>query len=72
VDERRRLVKAAPGLGRDLLNNIVSIVSPQTLLKWLSRDGKPSTGKVPYTRKPGRPRTADVRELIVPIFQETG
>ena len=73
ADERRRLVKAARGLGRDLLQSIVSIVSPQTLLKWLNREGKPSSGKAPSTRKPGRPRTPDdVRELIVRIATETG
>jgi putative transposase len=72
-EERRRLIKAARGLSREILRQIASIVSPATLLKWLNRDDTPKSNKTPSTRKPGRPRTPDqVRELIVRIATETG
>jgi len=70
--ERRQLVKAARGLG-DALRELVAIVQPSTLLRWLNADDAPRSNKKPSTRKPGRPRTPeDVRQLIVRIATETG
>lgn len=72
-DERRQLVKAARGLGKDILRQLASIVSPATLLKWLNQDDKPPSNRKPSTGKPGRPRTPDdVRELVIRIATETG
>jgi putative transposase len=71
--ERRQLVKAAQGLTKDTLRELVGIVSPCTILRWLSQDERPVSRQKRSSRKPGRPRTADdVRALIVRIAQETG
>src|SRR5262245_33128631 len=51
--ERRQLVKAARGLGK-ALKNLVTIVQPTTLARWLSADDSPKSKKKPSTRKPGR------------------
>src|SRR3954447_20508086 len=63
-DQRRRLAARAKGLGRKLLAQVATIVTPETLLRWHQRliaqkyDG---TGN----RGPGRPRTAVDVETIV-------
>jgi hypothetical protein len=64
-DQRRRLAAKAKGLGRKLLAEVATIVTPETLLRWHQRliaqkyDG---SGK----RCPGRPRTvAEIEELVV-------
>src|SRR3954453_14821529 len=69
-DQRRRLAVRAKGLGRKLLTEVATIVTPETLLRWHQRliaqkyDG---SGK----RGPGRPRTAaDVERLVVQMAQE--
>jgi putative transposase len=70
--ERRQLVKAARGLGNSI-RDLVAIVQPATLLRWLNADKKPKSMKVPSGRKPGRPRTReDIRALIIRIAEETG
>src|SRR5258707_15516257 len=70
--ERRLLVKAARGLGQ-AIKDLVAIVQPTTLLRWLNADDQPKSQKKPSTRKPGRPRMpGDVRALIVRIATETG
>ncbi len=54
-DQRRRLAAKAQGLGRKLLAEIVTVVTPQTLLAWHRKliaqkyDGSTQRG-------PGRPR----------------
>src|SRR5258708_2914701 len=71
-EERRQLVKAARGLGK-AVNDLVAIVQPATLLRWLNADDTPKSKTKPSTRKPGRPRTReDVRTLVVRIATETG
>ncbi len=69
-DQRRRLAAKAKGLGRRLLAEVATIVTPATLLAWHRRliaqkyDG---TGK----RGPGRPRTAgELEALVVRMAEE--
>jgi len=63
-DQRRRLAGKARGLGRKLLAEVATIVTPETLLAWHRRliaqkyDGS-------HQRRPGRPRTADKVEKLV-------
>ena len=63
-DQRRRLAARAKGLGRKLLADVATIVTPETLLAWHRRliaqkyDG---SGR----RKPGRPTTARTIETLV-------
>ena len=57
-DERRSLVDAALAMGRKLMETVVNIVKPTTILAWQRRLEK---AKWDYSqrrkRKPGRPRT---------------
>src|SRR5450755_1023264 len=63
-DQRRRLAAKAKGLGRKLLAEVATIVTPETLLAWHRKliakkyDGTAQRG-------PGRPRTAAVLEALV-------
>src|SRR5260370_19092895 len=69
-DQRRRLAGKAKGLGRKLLSEVATIVTPETLLMWhrkLIAQKYDGTGK----RGPGRPRTAgEVEALVVRMAQE--
>jgi hypothetical protein len=63
-DQRRRLAAKAKGLGRRLLAEVATIVTPETLLAWHRKliankyDGTAQRG-------PGRPRTAvDIEKLV--------
>jgi putative transposase len=70
-EERRELVKAAQGISKETLRELVSIVTPATFMQWMNADNKPKSNKKPSSRKPGRPRTAeDIRALIVRIATE--
>jgi putative transposase len=56
-DQRRRLAARAKGLGRKLLAQIATIVTPETLLRWhQQRIAQKYDGS--QKRGPGRPRTA--------------
>src|SRR4029450_5264996 len=63
-DQRRRLALRAKGLGRRVLAQGATIVTPETLLAWHRKlmarkyDGTASRG-------PGRPRTENEIELLV-------
>jgi len=63
-DQRRRLAAKAKGLGRKLLAEVATLVTPDTLLAWHRRliaqkyDGHDKRG-------PGRPRTAGEVETLV-------
>src|SRR3954453_23204479 len=63
-DQRRRLAARAKGLGRKLLTEVATIVTPETLLAWHRKliaqkyDGSSKRG-------PGRPRTVNERETLV-------
>lgn len=60
-DQRRRLAAKAKGLGRKLLSEVATIVTPETLLAWhrkLIAQEYDGSGK----RGPGRPHTANELE----------
>src|SRR3954464_5605911 len=64
-DQRRRLAARAKGLGRKVLADLATIVTPDTLLRWHQQriahkyDGRGH-------RRLGRPRTAaEVEDLVV-------
>jgi hypothetical protein len=63
-DQRRLLAARAKGLGRKLLSEVATIVTPETLLSWhrkLIAQKYDGSGK----RRAGRPRTADEIEILV-------
>src|SRR3982750_1160544 len=69
-DQRRRLAARAKGLGRKLLTEVASIVTPETLLAWHRKliaqkyDGSRQRG-------PGRPRTVgEIEALVVRLAEE--
>ena len=69
-DQRRRLAAKAQGLGRALLAQVATVVTPDTLLAWhrkliaLKYDGS-------RQRRPGRPRTiGEIEALVVRLAQE--
>src|SRR3954447_1862781 len=63
-DQRRRLAVRAKGLGRKLLADVATLVTPDTLLAWHRKlitrkyDGHEKRG-------PGRPRTGQHLEMLV-------
>jgi len=66
--QRRRLAAKAKGLGRKVLAEVATIVTPETLLAWHRKliankyDGSDKRG-------PGRPRTAgEIETLVVPAI----
>src|ERR1700687_6087786 len=69
-DQRRRLAAKAKGLGRKLLAEVATIVTPETLLAWhrkLIAQKYDGSGK----RGPGRYRTAgEIDDLVVRIAAE--
>ena len=69
-DQRRRLAVKAKGLGRKLLAELATIVTPETLLAWHRRliakkyDGSDRRG-------PGRPRRgAEIEALVIRMAEE--
>jgi putative transposase len=71
-DERRSLVESALAMGRKLMDSVVNIVKPATILAWQRRLEKQ---KWDYSerrkRKPGRPRTpGDIEALIGQLARE--
>src|ERR1700756_3177483 len=69
-DQRRRLAVRAKRLGRKLLTEVASLVTPDTLLAWHRKliakkyDGHDK-------RRPGRPRTQEqLEELVVRMAEE--
>jgi len=69
-EQRRRLAAKAKGLGRKVLEEVATIVTPDTLLAWHRRliaqkyDGSGH-------RQPGRPRKADeIEGLVVRMAEE--
>jgi putative transposase len=67
--EKSLLVKFAKPLGK-AMRDVVSIVQPETLLRWIRESKKIKPRKV-SGRKPGRPRTReDIRRLILRMAKE--
>ena len=69
-DQRRRLAVRAKGLGRKLLAEVATLVTPNTLLAWHRKliaqkyDGHEKRG-------PGRPRTdKELESLVIRIAEE--
>jgi transposase InsO family protein len=69
-DQRRRLAAKAKGLGRKILADVATIVTPETLLRWHRQlIAKKYDGS--SKRRPGRPRTIrEVEELVVRMAEE--
>ena len=69
-DQRRRLAAKAQGLGRNLLAEVATVVSPETLLAWhwkLIAQRYDGTAR----RGPGRLRTRDeIETLVVRMAEE--
>ena len=69
-NQRRRLATKAKGLGRKILAEVATIVTPATLLAWhrkLIAQKYDGSGK----RGPGRPRTAgETENLVVRMAEE--
>src|SRR6516162_9694779 len=71
-DQRRRLATKAKGVGRKLLREVATIVTPETLLAWHRRliaqkyDGSGKRGR-------GRPRKSEeIEDLVVRLAKENG
>lgn len=63
-EQRRRLAAKAKGMGRTILAEVATLVTPETLLAWhrkLIAQKYDGSGK----RGPGRPRTAGELEALV-------
>ncbi len=71
-DERRTLVDAALAMGRDLMEQVVTIVKPKTILAW---QRKLENEKWDYSdrrkKNPGRPRVAqNIEQLVCRMARE--
>ena len=70
--ERLRLVRLAKPLG-STIKALVSIVSPQTFLRWIRDADKRRVKKKKTGRKPGRPKSPEqIRRLVLRLAKETG
>src|SRR5256884_6426188 len=69
-DQRRRLAAKAKKLGRKVLAQVATIVTPETLLAWHRKlIAKKYDGSA--FRTPGRPRTAtEISDLVVRMAEE--
>src|SRR4030095_13653191 len=69
-DQRRRLAVKAKGIGRKLLAEVSTIVTPEQLLRWHQRliaQKYAGRGK----RGPGRPRTAaEIEQVVVRMAEQ--
>ena len=71
-DERRTLVESAMAMGRDLMEQVVTIVKPKTILDWQRRLEKQ---KWDYSDRrinnPGRPRISlDIEQIVCRMARE--
>ncbi|MGD9791105.1 MAG: integrase core domain-containing protein [Phycisphaerales bacterium] len=70
--ERARLVRLGKPLG-SAIRDLVSIVKPETFMRWIPESKKRVQPAAQSNRKPGRPRKPeDVRAIVLRIAQETG
>src|SRR5205085_10871923 len=71
-DQRRRLAAKAKKLGRKVLAQVATIVTPETLLAWHRKLIAKKYDGSAY-RMPGRPPTAtEVSELVIRMAEENG
>ncbi len=71
-DERRTLVESAMAMGRDMMEQVVTIVKPKTILAWQQKLEK-EKWDYSYRRKnnPGRPRIGrDIEQLVCKMARE--
>lgn len=69
--ERSRLVRLGKPLGKAIAT-LVSIVKPETFLKWMRNASKQPKRKY-ATRKPERPRTPEqIKKIVLRIARDTG
>lgn len=71
-DERRTLVEAAMAMGRDLMEEVVTIVQPKTILAWQRQLER---GKWDYSDRrknnPGRPKISiDIEQIVCRMARE--
>jgi len=71
-DERRTLVEAALAMGRDLMEQIVTIVKPKTVLAWQKQLENQKWDYSDLRKKnPGRPRiSVDIEQLVCQMAHE--
>ncbi len=71
-DERRTLVEAALAMGKDLMEQVVTIVKPKTILAWqLKLENEKWDYSDRRKNNPGRPRIAlDIEQLICRLARE--
>lgn len=71
-DERRTLVEVAMAMGRDLMEQVVTIVQPKTILAWQRRLEKQKWDYSDRRRNnPGRPRISqDIEHLVCKMARE--
>ncbi len=70
--ERARLVRLGRPLGKAVWS-LVSIVRPETFLKWVRQAGTKPKRRRSVQKRPGRPRTpGDIRKIVLRIARETG
>jgi putative transposase len=68
--ERRRLARKAQALGRQVLNELATLVTPDTLLRWY-RELVASKWNYSHRRGPGRPRVMKtIVDLVVQMALE--
>src|ERR1700730_2949796 len=68
--ERRRLARKAQALGRKVLNELETLVTPDTLLRWF-RELVASNWNYPDRRGPGRPRVMKtILDLVLQMALE--
>ncbi|MFA5027795.1 MAG: integrase core domain-containing protein [Candidatus Methylomirabilota bacterium] len=64
-EERRSLVSAAVAMGNKLMRQVVTIVKPETILKWQRQLERQKWDYSKRPRRPGRPRKLGEIEAIV-------
>lgn len=64
-EERRSLVDTALAMGRKLMRQVVTIVKPETILKWQRRLERQKWDYSKRPRRPGRPRKPGEIEALV-------
>jgi putative transposase len=71
-DERRTLIDAALAMGRDLMEQVVTIVKPKTILAWqLKLENEKWDYSDRRKKNPGRPRIAqDIEQLVCRMARE--